>query len=215
MKLPAEDRKRLYKADPLAGKRDAINNGNGSTLFFPIPSAEMPCPVEVGEVFPVRIGGIEVIRKERVREDGQLGWRVSFKRIRKAEPEMLLKRGGGLTTDPDLALRSQDDPSAAATIDAIAPEDRSEAHRAAGEPLEGAPVPHHVVKELSGSVEAQQRYERQMAERRIEEASAPIEDRLARLREMGRSHHVDLSSEERVITRRLEAMEQKLTARGS
>jgi hypothetical protein len=198
--------------DPLSGQRELINKGNGSSLFWTVRSSKAPCPVEIGDFFALRGCGIEITRKERVTA---LKWRADFIRIHKAEPELLLKRGGGTTTDLDLAMRSQEDTQAATTLDAVDPEDRSEAHRAAGEPPEGAIVPYHRVLEFKPSREAQQRYLRETAEQRVEEANAPLPVRLHRLSEMARSRHVDLSSEERVIKRRIEAMERKIADRAA
>lgn len=67
------------RKDPLAGQREAINTGNGSALFW--ADEGKGCPVEVGEILPVRIGGIEIVRKERVRKKGEWLWRADFVRI--------------------------------------------------------------------------------------------------------------------------------------
>lgn len=167
--------------DPLAGKREAINKGNGSALFW---ADRGECPVEVGDVLAVKIGGIEIVRKERLRKDGSMQWRADFIRIRKSdEKPQFLKRGGGYTDDPDLAMPSQDASDVAGTLDALAWEERSEAHRGAGAAPEGQAVPDYMIATLKPSREAQQRYELEMTERRIEETALPLSQRLKRLEE--------------------------------
>lgn len=83
--------------------------------------------------------------------------------------------------------------------------------RSAGEPEK---VPDHVVEQLPSTVAAKARYEEQRREerkRRLEEQrDLPIELRLARMRKLAKESHVDISAEERVIQRRIEAIERKL-----
>jgi hypothetical protein len=123
--------------DPLAGLREAINKGEGTSLFMPDAGGKSPCPVEIGQVFVLRTCGIEITAKQRVRRDGRPQWRVDFLRIRRDNSKpYFLKRGGDYTHDPDLAMRSQDDLQAAATLVAVNPDERSDAHRNRGEPPE-------------------------------------------------------------------------------
>jgi hypothetical protein len=166
----------------LAGHREAINEGRISSLFWP-SGKDACCPVEVGEVYPLKTGGVEITRKERVRSNGTTGWRADFILIRPAAKPEYLKRGGGLTTELKAAMPAQDDVHSAATLDPISEEAEEEAHRAAGAPPEGQIVPHHEVLEFRPSREAQQRYLRETAEQGIEETRLPLSERIRRLEE--------------------------------
>jgi hypothetical protein len=55
----------------------------------------------------------------------------------------------------------------------------------------------------------------EMAKRRIAEVSAPLEDRLARLREMAQRQNVDISGDMRVIEKRVAAAETKVLERAA
>lgn len=203
---------KLKKKDPLAGHREALNEGRVSTLFLKPDGDELGCPVEVGEFFALKKCGVEITRKEKLKQDDEWTWKVDVLRIRKASKPRFLKRGGGYTHDPDLAMRSYDDVRAAATIDAIAPDERSEAHKAAGEPLEGEPEDDVTLWHGEASQRARERYALAQFQVRAEEREQPLLERLARIQIQARERHMDLSSEERVIERRVRAMEAKLNA---
>lgn len=158
------------RRDPLAGLREAINKGEGTSLFLPDPGGRSPCPVEIGQVFTLRACGVEITTKQRVRKDGKPQWRVGFLRIRYDDSKRyLLKRGGGYTHDPKLAMRSQDDLQVAATLDIIHPDARSEAHRAFGEPPEPEGPPPHEVASLSATMKARLKHREQQAAERAEQ----------------------------------------------
>lgn len=200
--------------DPLAGHRAALNEGRSSVIFLK-PLKDESCPVEVGEFFRLKKCGVEITRKERLRKDGEWVWRVDTMRIRKAAKARMLKRGGGYTTDPDLAMRSQDDAYAAATLDAVSPEGEEIAHKNAGPAPEPAAFADEDIASARSSLEAGQRYAHLQHQIRAEERLEPLPLRLARLRKEAREHHIDLSGEERVIERRLQAMESKINDRAA
>lgn len=164
--------------DPLAGKREDINAGYSTAIFWRDDGDG--CPVEVGETFSLRSGGITITRRERIRKNGQPYWRADFKRIGKPAKPYLLKRGGGYTDDPNLAMRSQDDAHSAATLDPIHPDHRSEAHRAAGEPPEPEGVPPDEIGDYRKSIEAQMKQRQEKAERRDEEEARRRQERAIR-----------------------------------
>lgn len=208
MRLPKKDRERQ---DPLAGYRETINEGRTSVLFLK-PLKDQSCPVDVGQFFPLKKCGVEITRKEKLKQDGEWLWKVDLLRIRKASKPRLLKRGGGYTHDPDLAMRSQDDIQGAFTLDVISPEDRSEAHRAAGEPPEPEAVDDEDIWAGASSQRARERYALLQHQIRAEEREEPLLERLARVQMQAKEQHIDLSGEVRVIERRVKAMEAKLSA---
>jgi hypothetical protein len=197
--------------DPLAGHREAINEGRASVVF--LKPLEDKCPVEVGQFFVLKKCGVEVTRKERIRKDGEWIWKIDFMRIRKASKPRLLKRGGGYTTDPDLAMRSQDDIQNAATLSVATPDERTEAHRAAGEPPEPEAWDDVDIWHSASSQTARERYALLQHQLRAEEREEPLLERLARVVREAKEQHIDLSGEERVIERRVRAMEAKLNAK--
>lgn len=203
--------------DPLAGRRQDINEGRASALVW--PDQGKGCPVEVGQVFPLRSCRIEITRIERRRREGKWNWLAFFARY---TPDRLhlLTRGAGSTgtgyitelKDEEQAQRAQDDPEAA-TLCAADPLGRPDPNlRSAPEP-EG--VPREEIPNYLGSIEAQQRYELDMAERRVAEAAAPLEERLVRLREMAGRRNIDITSDLFVIEQRIEKAEAKVLERAA
>lgn len=190
-------------ADPLAGKRQAINDAKLFDIAW--PDTGDGCPVEIGETFQLRSCAIEITRTQRVRTGGKWHWRASFTRYPKMGRPRFLAQRGGTTTNPLAAMAMQDDPDAG-TLQPV-PD-------SLGPPPESAPD-HADVPDLKPSREARQRYERDMAERRVQEATAPLEERLARLREMAGRRNIDISSELRVIERRIAAAEGKVSERAA
>lgn len=204
---------KMEASDPLAGHREAINEGRTSTLFLEPLGEELKSPVEVGDFFVLKRCGVEITRKEKIRKDGEWVWRVDLLRIRKASKPRLLKRGGGYTHDPDLAMRSQDDIQNAATLSVATPDERTEAHKAAGEPPEGEAWDDAEIWNSEASQRARERYALLQYQLRAEEREEPLLERLARVAKEAKEQHVDLSGEERVIERRVRAMEDKLNAK--
>ena len=204
---------KLEASDPLAGHRETINEGRTSVVFLKPMGKELKSPVEVGEFFVLKRCGVEVTRKEKIRKDGEWVWKIDFMRIRKASKPKLLKRGGGYTHDPDLAMRSQDDIQNAATLSVVAPDDRSEAHRAAGEPPEGEALDDVEIWNSAASQRARERYALLQFQLRAEEREEPLVERLTRIAREAKEQHIDLSGEERVIEKRVRAMEAKLNAK--
>ena len=200
--------------DPLAGRREDINDGRASALVWPDKGAG--CPVEVGEVHVLRSCWIEITRKERRQGKKGQGWQwvAYFRRYTATKKLHLLSRSGGdyieSIDQEERAMRAQDDPDAATLYG-----DPMENPLNLRQPPEPEAVPPEEIARYTGSVEARQRYERDMAERRAEEASAPLERRLARLREISRCRNIDISSELRVIEQRIEKAERRVLARAA
>ncbi len=214
------------KADPLAGFREAINEGSLYSLVW-LDRGE-GSPVEVDEVYPCRSCTIEITKVQRFQKkidwehNGEAlpagwFWRAEFATYRKAVRTHYLARRGGLTTDRKQAMAAEDDPDPG-TLRVISEDERDPVvatqHAALGEMPEAA-VPKHEVPDYLASREARQVYELDMAERRVAEGSAPLEERLTRLREMSRLRHVDITSDLAVIAQRIEKAERKVLERAA
>lgn len=119
----------------------------------------------------------------------------------------LLDRKGGYTSDAGQAMRAQDDPEAP-TIDGA--DSHELANRNLSAPPEPEAVPPHEIEHYTGSVLSRRRYDDEMSQLRLELASKPIELRLAYVRQLARENHVDITGEERIIERRIAALERKL-----
>lgn len=212
--------------DPLAGRREQINAGEAYSLLW--LDKGKGCPVEVGDVLELRACRIRITKKHRIQKkqaweyEGERlpagwYWRAEFETYWKVTSTPFLARRGGITNDRKQAMPTQDDPDAA-TLRNIRDGERDPVaatqHAALGEPPELA-VPEHEIPNLQGSREARQRYELEMAERRVEEASAPLEQRLARLREVAGDCHVDIGSDLFVIEQRIEKAERKVLERAA
>jgi hypothetical protein len=205
--------------DPLAGMRRAINDRELSTLRWPliVDGAERPCPVAVGQVIELRTCHIEITRIERSKGGAKLSrlWLAFFARHdKRADKPILLSAGTGApyTDDPAQALGLREDVfhGSALTLDAIEEEERSAEHKNAGEPLEPESVPPHEIKHYRGSRDAHQRRLLEVGGERVAQQAAPIEQRLAALREQSALRHVDISSDIRVIEQRIAKAERKL-----
>ena len=206
--------------DPLAGMRQAINDHELSSLFWPlkVDGVEQRCPVSVKQVFELRSCTIEITRIERTTRLGEKVWRAAFARFdRKPDRPLLLAPLGsgdshGYTNDPKRAAGLGEDVfgEAPETIDAVKEEDRTLEHRNAGEPPEPEAVPGHEIKDYRGSRDAHQRFQLELGADRVAEQEAPMEVRLARLRAKSRGRNVDISNDLRVIEKRIENAERKL-----
>jgi hypothetical protein len=200
--------------DPLAGKRQAINDGELTTLSWPMNSKGDSCPVDIGEILGLRSCTIEITRIERTKHKGKRTWIALFTRYphHADRPLLIPASGDGYTSDPKRALGLNEDVfhESPPTIDTIEEEDRSPAHKNAGEPPEPEVIPHQVVKSSRGSRDAHQRFLLEVGAERLAEQEQPLELRLARLRANSRGRHVDISRELHVIEKRIEAAERKL-----
>ena len=200
--------------DPLAGKRKAINEGELTTLSWPIKTKGDPCPVELGELFGLRSCTIEITRIERTRHGAKRTWIALFTRYphHADRPLLIPAAGDGYTTDPRRALGLKEAVfhDAPTTIDTIEEGDRSPEHKNAGEPPEPEAIPHEVVKDSRGSRDAHQRFLLEVGAERVAEQEHPLEIRLTRLRASSRARHVDISNDLRVIEDRIAKAERKL-----
>lgn len=200
--------------DPLAGRREAINSGECTTLTWPMQSKTAPCPVDVGQTFELRSCTIEITRKERTQRQGKRIWIALFTRYPKYadRPHLIPANGDGYTADPSRALGLREDVfhDAPSTLDMVQEEARSVEHKNAGEPLEPEAIPHEVVKRTHASQEAYQRFQVELGAERVALEEQPLEARLARLRAVSRGQHVDISRELFVIEKRIKDAERKL-----
>lgn len=117
--------------DPLAGKRKGLNDGTLNRLVW--PDTGKGCPVQKGDVYSIRSGGIEITKTQRRQErhegQKQMVWVAWFTRIRKSHKVNVLvlrqRAGGpedGYTSDTRSAMKAQDDPEAG-TINSTRPMD--------------------------------------------------------------------------------------------
>jgi hypothetical protein len=212
--------------DSLAGKREGINAGEVYSLIWLDDGSG--CPVETGERHELRSCRIQITKTHRIQkkqawefEGDQLPagwyWRAEFETYWKVSGTPFLARRGGTTSDRKQAMAMQDDEEPG-TLRAISEDERDPVaatqHAALGSPPEAA-VPKHEIPNLLGSREARQRYEFDMAERRMQEADAPLEQRLVRLREMASQRHIDITTDLRAIERRLGKIEDKVLERAA
>jgi hypothetical protein len=200
--------------DPLAGMRQAINDGSRTTLTWPMKSKADPCPVEVDQIFDLKDCTIEITRIERTHHRGKRMWVALFSRYpKRADRRLLLAANGdGFVSDPKRALGLGEDlfDGAPETLDVIEEEDRTLEHRNAGEPLEPEAIPYQEVMQTSTTSEAHQRFMLELGAERVAEQEQPLEVRLARLRARSRGQHVDISNDLRVIEQRIEKAERKV-----
>lgn len=141
--------------DPLAGKREAIAEGELNHVTW--PDKGKGCPVEIGDQFTLRPFSIQITHTRRTRSGGQWIWLAAFEKFYPQGKPYLLDRRGGYTDDPKAAMRAQDDP-APATLDRQGADARTEEHRAGGEPPEPEGVPPHEVSSLPTSIMARERF---------------------------------------------------------
>lgn len=86
-------------ADPLAGLRDKINNGDVSVLRFP---ANRDCPVAKGDTFELRSCSIVIESVNRKLPAGKPAeWHVQFVRLDVDRPQLLRRVPSGLPTPHD------------------------------------------------------------------------------------------------------------------
>lgn len=200
--------------DPLAGKRQAINAGEMSTLTWPMKAKTDPCPVDLGQVFELRSCTIEITRTERTHTRGKRTWIALFKRYPRCgdRPLLIPAAGDGYTDDPAraLGLREAVFDVAPSTLDVVEEEARSDEHKNAGEPPEPEAIPHQVVKATRGSNDAHQRFMLELGAERMALQDQPLELRLARLRTASRGRNVDISKDLWVIEKRIADAERKL-----
>jgi len=192
--------------DPLAGKRQAINEGEIDVLEW--RDEGKGCPVEQGQVFELRACVIEITSVRRLKRGrSDWVWRATFRRTVRAHSDRphLLKPRGGYVSDARSAMQSGEERPRWEVISGdLVP---------SGPPPEPEAVPPHEVRELPTSVAARARFEELKREEVQAERELPLPARLARLRQLAREKHVDISAEERVIERRIVAIERKLHGR--
>lgn len=197
--------------DPLTGVREDINEDHTlDTVAW--PDRGRGCPVKVGQLIKLRTCTIEVTRRRRAREEGgRFYWRAWFRRLYPEGRVYLLARGAGdghgYTADEELAERSREDPNAATTLASCDP---LENPGNLGGPLEPEAVPPHEVGTFTGDTLARARYRHEVTQAHLNLQAQPLEVRLATVRLEARRNHVDISSEVRVIERRITTLERKV-----
>lgn len=181
------------RQDPLEGKREGINAGEIKQLTFKQEKDE-PCPVAVGDTFQLRNCFIEVTeitrRKRGKGKEGEWYFVAQFTRYRKASRPYLLARRG-YTHDPRQAIKAD-----------LQDHDLQEPEPEA--------VPPHEVAELDGSMDAYHRHLMVVAEARAAHEALPIEQRLASVKRAAKEAHIDISSHERLIRRKVAEIERKV-----
>jgi hypothetical protein len=204
----------VKRRDPLAGMRQAINDGSCTTLSWPMHSKADRCPVKPSQTFTLRDCTIEITRIERTHHRGDRRWVALFTRYpKRADRRLLLAANGdGYTSDPKRALGLGEDvfEEPPEMLDVLEEEERSLEHRNAGNPLEPEAIPHSEVMGSAATAEAHQRFMLELGAERTAEQKQPLELRLARLRAKGRGSHVDISKDLHVIEKRIEAAERKV-----
>lgn len=193
--------------DPLAGHRERINENH---RLDSIAWEVKVCPVEEGQIFKLRTCHIEITRKKRQREFGRSVWRAWFRRSYPEGRVYLLAKsagddGHGYTSDDDAALDAQDE--GATTIATVDPLDNPANLTVPPEP---EAVPPHEISTYTGSALARRRFEHEVERERVEHANSALEVRLAAVRVQARRYHVDITSDVRVVEKRLANMEQKV-----
>lgn len=193
--------------DPLAGRREEINEGLAYSLMW--RDTDDGCPVEVGQVIELRSCRIQITKTHRIQKDRKWWWRAEFRRYVKGQRPQFLDRRGGLTTDRKQAMAAQDDEDPG-TLRVIREDERdlvaAVAHAGLGEQPEPEAVPDHEIADYNGSREARQQYALDMAERRVVEESIPLSERIRRLEECV---DVDLSRQFARIEQGVKAAETK------
>lgn len=201
---------------PLDGKRQAINDGEAYSVMW--RDTGQGCPVKVGEIFELRSCRIQITKTHRVKKERKWWHRAEFDRYKRSTRPEFLARDGGVTTDRKKAMAAQDDPEPG-TIRVIHDDERDPVAATQHASLGAAPEPEVVPKDeiatYTGSREARQLYQREIAEQRSTEETAPLEERVARLREVSAARHVDITSDMRVIEQRVEAAERKVLERAA
>ena len=183
--------------DPLSGKRAGLNTGETKQLTW--EDNGEGCPVSVGDVFELQSCHVEITEVERRKrgkgESGQWFYVCQFTRYRKASKPFLLGRRG-YTHDPKQAIKAdlQD-----------------------GDPREPEPeaVPPEEVAELDGDLDAYHRLVLVEAQARAAHEALPIEQRLASVQRAAKEAHIDISSEERLIARKVQEIERKVFDRAA
>ena len=192
--LPAEG------VDPLDGQRQALGEGKHSLLWIWEPGSE--CPVKVGDIFKLRSCHVEITDTRRVQSQGRWLWRAEITRHYRERVHLLGSRGG-YTEDERFAMSGTDESEGLTIVPLDSPLNTAR-------PAEPEAVPPHEIPTYSDSVKARERYEREQERRRAEHRELPPELRLASLRRLAQAKHVDVSSEMRVIERRLAKLEDRL-----
>ncbi len=153
--------------DPLKGHREQLNRDEIDSILWP-DTGQGP-PLEVGQVFNLRSGGVEVSRVHRVRKGREWFWRAEFIRIHRARLWILAPRGD-YTNDPRTGLPAGDDLELATTTLSVT---TRPAH-----PPEPEAVPPYEVKRLPTTVEARERFEatrrREADHRRVARAASRL-----------------------------------------
>lgn len=164
--------------DPLAGQREAINEG-AESLLWPSKDADgnaLPCPVKRGDVFELRTCRITITQIHRLGRAQGWQWRAGFIRTKRvgADRVHLLAKRAGYTADPRQALQAREMEG-----------DWREIPENLGPPPEPEAVDPDVVAELPLSVGARIAYEQERAERRREFEALPLSERVRRLEAAG------------------------------
>lgn len=185
-------------SDPLAGYKEAINEGRCVSRLFPDQGQKLDeLPLQEGQVIKLRSCSILVGKPERIKNREGKFIRVPLSRYGKHKPYFLGPNGG--VENPEQAIRAQDDPDPA-TVGKAGPDPNLRP------PPEPEGVPLDEIKDLKGSRESRQLYQLEMAEARMNEETLPISERIRRLEECP---GLDLTRQFARIRQAVEAAEAK------
>lgn len=174
-------------SDPLAGKRAEINAGERDSLMW--ADNGTGCPVQLGQLFPLRSCAIEITRTHRVRKGRDWYWRAEFRRVHTDNRPLYLHRVTGYTHDerqampaPELKADAPAEARGSGGWGVEVPEHERPDLSVVAEPEAVQP---HEVADLSASREARQRYEQAQAEAAAAFAALPLSERVRRLELLG------------------------------
>lgn len=197
--------------DPLAGRREAINERRIDVLVWPDDGTG--CPVEVGQVFRLRTCNIEITRVSRLMKPAR--WKADFRRhFREGRPRFM-KYGHGSSLEEREGMVSGEEWGATTLQTVINPEDRGRKDnlRVDAGPREPELVPADEIPDLAESRKAQLRFEQEMTRRRLDLDCEPLSRRVARLLALHESGEVNLNREFKAIAGKVAEGERKAKLR--
>lgn len=165
--------------DPIAGQREAINEGTSDALLFPYFDPETskvkPCPVKRGQEFELRACRITCGTPMRIGKHGAWQWRVPITRHQRVTKDKFrgLGRGLGYVEDPRAAVSAHDCP----------PDDDHwrDVDGNDGPPPEPEAIDPEDIINGATAVAQRARHEREQRERREAFEALPLSERVRRL----------------------------------
>lgn len=197
--------------DPLAGMRQALNDGTCDVLM--LPDKGKGAPVAVGELFELRSCAVEITATRRVRQKGAWYWRCHFTRYRRTRRSdvHLLGRSGDYAHDERGAIRARDPVGSETTLDT----DPGLVERNDGRhPPEPEAVDPAEVRELATSAAARLAYERERRELSERERDRSLTAKLREARVLARRAGIETSTEVEQIAEATESIHRRALEAG-